>query len=86
MEIPVEKRNRRKIKLPGENKDDLLQQVKTNLYGCHDRLVNKLQALFDSMSHLQIVFAELSSQAILEETKGQVSKNLTFSIANTVQT
>ena len=63
MEIPVEKRTRRKGKLPGEKEDDgcqtLLQAVKRNLYECHDRFVNGLEAQYDSMSHLQTGFVAL---------------------------
>ena len=48
MEIPVEKQIRRKGKLLGEKEDDvcqtLVQEVKRNLYECHDRLVNELEA------------------------------------------
>ena len=44
MEIPVEKRIRKKRKQPGQKEDDayqtLMQEVKKNLYKCHDRLVN----------------------------------------------
>ena len=47
MEIPVEKQIRIKRKLFGEKEDDacqtLGQEVKRNLYECHDRLVNKLE-------------------------------------------
>ena len=56
MEIPVEKWTRRKGRLPGEKEYDvcqtLVQEVKRNLYECHDRFVNELEARFDSMSHL----------------------------------
>ena len=76
MEIPVEKQSRRKRKLPGGKEDDvcqtLVQEVKRNLYECHDQLVNELEAWFDSTSHLQTVFAGLSSQAILEDTDGEL--------------
>ena len=55
MEIPFEKRVRRKRNPPGEKEDvcqTLVQEVKRNLYECH-RLV-------DELSHLQTVFAGLS--------------------------
>ena len=48
MKIPVEKWIRRKRKLPGEMKMMNVQKVKRNLYESHDRLVNKLEAQFDS--------------------------------------
>ena len=78
MEIPVEKRVRRKRKLPGEKEDDvcqtLVQEVKGNIYKCHDRLVNELEAWFDSITHLQTVFAGLSLQAILEYSEGELER------------
>ena len=76
MEIRVEKQIKRTRKLPGKKEKDvcqtLVQEIKRNLYKCHDRLVNKLEAQFDSMSHRQTVFAGLSSQAILEDTEGNL--------------
>ena len=76
MEIPVEKRIRRKRKLPEEKEDDVcqtfVQEVKRNFYECYDRFVNELEARYDSMSHLQTVFARLPSQAILEDTEGEL--------------
>ena len=71
-EIPVAKRIRTKGKLLGEKKDDvcqaLLQEVKRNLNEYHDRLGKELEAQYESMSHLQTVFAGLSLQAILEDS------------------
>ena len=51
-----------------------MQEVKRNLYECHNRLVNELEARFDSMSHMQTAFAGLSSQAILEDTEGELEQ------------
>ena len=90
MEISVEKRIRRKRNPPGEKEDDvcqtLVQEVERNLYECHDRLVNELEAWFDSMSNLQTIFTGLLSQAILKDTGGKLEHNLKFSVANTVLT
>ena len=76
MEIPVEKRIRRKRKLSGQKRrwcsQTLEQEVKRNLSEYHDRLVNELEARFDSMSYLQTVFARLLSQAIQVDTKGKL--------------
>ena len=59
IEIPVEKRIRRKRKLLGETEGDLcqtlMQEVKRNLDESHDRLANELEARFDSMAYLQTV-------------------------------
>ena len=78
MKIPVEKRIRRKRKLSVEKGDNLcqtrVQEVKRNLYKCHDRLVNELETRFDSISHQQTVFAGLSSQAILKDTEGELEQ------------
>ena len=52
----------------------LEQEVKRNLYECYNRLVNELEIRLDSMSHLQTVFARLSSQAILEDTEGELER------------
>ena len=88
MEISVEKQIRRKRKLPGEKEDDirqtLFQEIKRNLYECHDRLVNKLKAQFNFVSHLQIFFAGLSSQAILEDTKSEFERK--FKILGNIST
>ena len=77
MEIPVEKRIKRNRKLP-EEKDNvcqiLVQEEKRNLYECHDQLENESEARFDSLSYLQTVFTELSSQAILEDTEGELER------------
>ena len=51
-----------------------MQEVKRNIFECHDRLVIELEARFDSISHLQTVFAGLSSQAILEDTEGELEQ------------
>ena len=40
----------------------------------HDRFVNELEEQFDSMSHLQTVFVGSSSQAILEDTEGELER------------
>ena len=59
IEISLEKRIRRKRKQPGEKDDvcqSLVQGEKRHVYECHNRLVNELEARFDSMSHLQFVF------------------------------
>ena len=48
--------------------------MKINLYKCYNRLVNQLDTRFDSMSYLQIVFVGLSSQAILEDTEGELGR------------
>lgn len=75
MEIPVEMRIRRNINLPGGNEVDVCQTlvhgVKRNLYESHDRLVNELQAQFDPIIELQIIFAVLSSVAILKGTESE---------------
>ena len=76
MEVPVEKRIRRKRKLFGGKEDDvcetLVQEVKRNIYECYDRLVNELEAQFDSMSRLQTFSAGLSSQTTLEDTEAEL--------------
>ena len=63
IETLIEKRIRKKRKLPGEKEVDvyqtLAQEVKRSLYACHDRLVNKLETRCESMSHLQTVFGGL---------------------------
>ena len=44
--------------------------IVTNRYECHDQL----RVRFDSMSHLQTVFAGSLSQAILEDTEGELER------------
>ena len=51
-----------------------MQEVKRNLYECHDLQVNEQEAQFDSMYLLQTVFTELSSQGILEDTEGELKR------------
>ncbi len=78
MEISLEKRIRRKRKQPGEKEDDVCQSLvqgeKRHVYECHNRLVNELEARFDSMSHLQTVFVGLSLQVILKDSKGELER------------
>ena len=52
----------------------LVQEVKINLYECHNRFANKLDAQFVSMSYLKIIFVGLSSQAILKDTEGELER------------
>ena len=47
------------------------QKLKRNIYKYHDRLVNELEARFDSMPYLQTIFAGSSSQAIPKDTEGE---------------
>ena len=79
-----EKADPEEIETPGEKKDDvcqtLVQEVKRNLYKCHDRLVNELEARFYSMSHLQTVVAGLSLQVILEDTEGESERKFKTSM------
>ena len=51
---------------------NICAECKRNLFECHDRLVNELEARFNSMSHLQTVFTGLSSQAIMDDTGGEL--------------
>ena len=51
-----------------------MQEVKINLYECHDRLVNELDTQFDSTSHLQVVSPGLSSQVIVENIEGELER------------
>ena len=52
-----------------------MQEEKRNLYEYHDRLQNEQEARFESLPHLQTVFARLSLQAILEDTKDLSERN-----------
>ena len=58
----------------GKKEDDvcqtLVQKIKRNLFECHDRLVNEVDAGFDSIS----VFAGLSSQVILKDNEGELER------------
>ena len=51
-----------------------MQEVKRNLYERYDWVVNEMEAQFDSMTHLQTVFAGLSSQITQKDTEGELER------------